>query len=580
MGEDIINSVNFWDVSPGYPLKMKDLAYHFKPAPLAAPAGLKSIYAVPTTKPENAKNNSFDYGSFIPAAIQFGANAYNSFQYDRSADDLMRDAGNSYSSIGGQGYSIYNNIDRKSELSQVSKETTGNIFKGAATGATAGMMFGPVGGAIGAVAGGLISGIGGIFRRNKAKDEIREAQERIDNYNNFNREYALSNVLQQDFAKKYGNPEDQVLFTENGKDMNITTNIRKGLPKLTQFAEGFGYAVPNGFGKGGEIIGKPEKAEWDFIPGDKKDNKPLYLTKDTVVLTDKDNIAKTAAPSVEAIKEINSAIDNLQYLANRSKSDEAKDLASRVIKASVNKLQEDKEMHNQRLTDIADAQATMREYGLLGKEKYAPIHADNGFDWGNLITGVAGGLTGLSQYFGAQRQKIKSPNTFYQNPYALRALNDLDSLRYNPKPTIDAINNDAAAALYSINNSGGLNAAQRHLAKVASTYNTQLAKSKVYADASLQNNQYRTTASQAKLQAGAQEASNRIQTGQWDLDNYSKAHAARLQGMQMGTYNWINALQQYIANANKLGMFRDMYGLYYAKLNDDQRKALRDLNLA
>ncbi len=79
MGEDIINSVNFWDVSPGYPLKMKDLAYHFKPAPLAAPAGLKSIYAVPTTKPENAKNNSFDYGSFIPAAIQFGANAYNSF---------------------------------------------------------------------------------------------------------------------------------------------------------------------------------------------------------------------------------------------------------------------------------------------------------------------------------------------------------------------------------------------------------------------------------------------------------------------------------------------------------------------
>jgi hypothetical protein len=192
----------------------------------------------------------------------------------------MRDAGNSYSSIGGQGYSIYNNIDRKSELSQVGKETTGNIFKGAATGATAGMMFGPVGGAIGAVAGGLISGIGGIFRRNKAKDEIREAQERIDNYNNFNREYALSNVLQQDFAKKYGNPEDQVLFTENGKDM-----------KLTHSAEGIGYGIQNGFGKGGEVIGNPNTGEWDIIGGDKKDNKPLSLTQDTVVLTDKFNIA-------------------------------------------------------------------------------------------------------------------------------------------------------------------------------------------------------------------------------------------------------------------------------------------------
>jgi len=55
-------------------------------------------------------------------------------------------------------------------------------------------------------------------------------------------------------------------------------------------------------------------------------------------------------------------------------------------------------------------------------------------------------------------------------------------------------------------------------------------------------------------------------TNQWDLDYYSKAHAARQQGMQMGLYNSLNQLQQYMANANKLRMFGDMKRLYEADI--------------
>jgi len=79
-------------------------------------------------------------------------------------------------------------------------------------------------------------------------------------------------------------------------------------------------------------------------------------------------------------------------------------------------------------------------------------------------------------------------------------------------------------------------------------------------------------------QLGAQDATARMQTNQWDLDYYSKAHAAKQQGEQMGIYNMLNSMQQYYANANKLGMYKGMYGLFASELNDEQRKFLANFS--
>jgi hypothetical protein len=64
------------------------------------------------------------------------------------------------------------------------------------------------------------------------------------------------------------------------------------------------------------------------------------------------------------------------------------------------------------------------------------------------------------------------------------------------------------------------------------------------------------------LNVGAQDAQRRMAANQYDLDYYSKAHAARQQGMQMGMYNMLNQLQQYYANDFKRRQFNDTLSMY------------------
>jgi hypothetical protein len=69
------------------------------------------------------------------------------------------------------------------------------------------------------------------------------------------------------------------------------------------------------------------------------------------------------------------------------------------------------------------------------------------------------------------------------------------------------------------------------------------------------------------LETGAKDAQMAMVANQHDLDYYSKAHAARQQGMQMGIYNMLNNLQQYYANDFKRRQFNDTMKLY----RDDQQ---------
>lgn len=473
----------------------------------------------------------------LPGAVSFMGQAFGASQYENTAADIMRDAGTTYHSVNGVGYQKYNDINEAQYMHDEHKGNVNNTLGLMASGATAGAAFGPWGAAIGGVVG-LGAGLFGAGKRHaEARKTLALAQDNTMRSDMFSYAHAATQAGRADFRQKYRNYENMPLLGANGIDTMGETNaiVKPQEKKVT--ADGFGYHEGNGYSPVDNVAEHLE-------PGDK-------------IITDKFGLAAMADPIIRIQQALRAQID-------KNKGNNHK-IAENAAKKALNETQE-------QLLAIADKQHQLREQGYLppeGTPDYTGVaHAASGLEWGNLLAGVTGGLVGLGQYLGAKGQRVKSPNTYVRNPYSQRAFDMLNGLRINSKPILDQIDREGANGRYRINTAGGLSGAQKYLANVAMVNNSQVAKANALANIQQQNNAYTSAAAQAYLTSGAQEAGNRIQTNQWDLDYYSKAHAARQQGMQMGLYNSLNNLQQYIANANKLAMFGNMYKLYAQDVNN------------
>ena len=168
---------------------------------------------------------AFGIGS---SAIGFAGSMFNSFGKVQSTQQLQNDAGTSSSSIDGIGYTRYNNIDKNREMKQVESENTSNTLGAAGSGAMLGASIGSIIPGLGTIAGGVIGGVtglvGGLFggasRKRKLRKQIYNAQQLTDRTNQFNRSDADTSALQQNYLNKYGNNDGQLLYANNGKDIN------------------------------------------------------------------------------------------------------------------------------------------------------------------------------------------------------------------------------------------------------------------------------------------------------------------------------------------------------------------------
>lgn len=431
------------------------------------------------------------------------------------SEELLRDAGTGYSTNMGVGYQFQNAVNKD----EVMNEYDSNNFKKIFTGNVGGFL------------------TGALFGRGKQQKEIEKANLQAFRSNQHNSNIAASTAMRQDFATKLGNPESQYLFAANGLDQdNGGTWAYVDPLEAGSDAEGNAYSFIN---KGG-------------VPG--KDSVKMFIPSDYTVHTRMNGHAQTA--NKEAMVQ-----EYLKSKAAANKGDN-KEIAEKVIQKE---LAESK----QRVQFDQAKQKQERNMGLLPEEGVA--HAAAGMD--NWLAGLMNVGIGLGQYFGARGQKVKSPTTYFGNPYQTRALAQLDSIRSNPYPIMRQMREAEARGRYQIAQSGGLSEAQKYLANVAMTANTQNNIANSLAALQQQDNAYKAQAAQAALQVGAQTAQNRMQSNQWDLDYYSKAHAARQQGMQMGLYNVSNAVQQFLANQNKLNMFDKMYSLYSDENEINKKKA-------
>lgn len=521
---------------------------------------------VTTNDAGTASSKWGDAAASIPGAIQglasFGQAAHAANQVSTTSNDYLNKYGTTQMHVGDIGYTKYNDINRNAELSQVSRENTANTINttvtglsaGLSTGASIGMMIGsgagPIGAAIGAgvgAIGGLVTGlISGGSRRSKAERELAEAQDRANRLSDMNRSSALTQSLQQDQALKYGNQENQTLFSYHGGKAALDTS--DGML--------YGNTAQNAWVEKGEVMHNKDTKNSHIVRRGPNDSAPARVKSNDYIFPKyvnpftENNFNDDAAPFA-AINEF------IQKNRPKTNDQHTKDVYDKVTAATRQKAVA-------ALDNLGDQlKYTFAIQGRTSQNENMPRFADGYAGWvPNAISGLAGTGVGLYQYLQAANDEPYNPETYVANPYQARGLNTLAGLRINPYNITQQLRNAEARTAYAVNASGGLNTAQKQLFRQSGLATTQQNIANMLQQVQAQNNQYRAAYADAALRYGESEAQRRQQANQYGLDYYTKAHAARQQGMQMGVRNMLDTLNQTTANEFKRQQFNYMLDLY------------------
>lgn len=362
-------------------------------------------------------------------------------------------------------------------------------------------------------------GIASIFGRSKARRQAENAAKYASIQQSAARDNAYAQYLRLDGAKKYGNMEDQALYAANGK----LPKCKDGLVSSTGIVNGEATArVSNG-----EVIANKALGTMYRVPGLKnnKDGKLAALNDSDTVITNKYGLSDYAwrTGDIVGAEKMMAALTNPSYKCGK----------------------------------------------LPGFEE----------GWlGNFVPAALGTLASLDQTINAYKNKSFRPNTYASNPYELEGLSTLAGLRINPYPVITQLRDAEYRSNKAIDLAGGLSGSQRTATRLANLNSTQKNIANLLSSIQQQNNAYRSNYAQAAINAGQASRQARMAANQWDLDYYSKAHAARNRGIQTGIANILSQIQQYQANEFKRRQFNDTMDLYRAdqKQRNEQSQWMRN----
>lgn len=188
-----------------------------------------------------------------------------------------------------------------------------------------------------------------------------------------------------------------------------------------------------------------------------------------------------------------------------------------------------------------------------------------------LFPTVAGVGAGLAQLAHWTANPIRYHSTYAQNPYGTRALTELNQLRYNPYPEIQASQDAERRAAYANSQAGGMTGGQRYLGRIGLGIGGMRNAANVFANAQQQNNNYRTQYANALLQEGNSIASRRQNANQHDWSDYVAAHGAKTRGIEQATANILGQINSGFQNEFKYRTWQDTLDMYR-----DQQKLDRD----
>lgn len=431
-------------------------------------------------------------------------------KFNRTADDLLRDAGTSQSNIGGVGYTVQNGLDDKQIESEVSAENTANTVglmgKGASTGAAIGSLAGPVGGLIGGAVGAVGGLIGGLFgggaKKREMRRQMRLAEYKRINTNSFNRSGALTTVLQNDLAQTEGNQEDQALYgAAYGKE-----SYSAGGP-----SSGYNARVSNG-----EIIANKFTGEMFRVPGtpNNKDSKLAFIRPSDTIISNKYGLS--------------------DYVANTGDLEGGEAMQGTIMKA-------------------------------LGKRGYKNGKLP-GYKFGLEEINAIGnlGLAGLSMLdsYRANNEEVYNPHSYLRNEWEAPALNALRNLRVNTYPIIGQIYDNTAKGVYATNNAGGTSGGQRTVSRLQQYEDAARTIANMQIAAQDQNNKYTQRWAEVASQLGAQNAELGVKTRWHDDEVYAQGHGRRDLKADKRRADALTFFQSYLKGVNDIHMYRQMKDMF------------------
>lgn len=507
-------------VQTGYKPGMFDMETLSTPMQKQPSTVLQSQTDSPSQKASEQQKSDKNYkdmniGDKVTSLFGAATSFYNSLANNSDTVQDIRNQESQYTNYyNGIGYTK-RTADYETIYDENRKNNTSKAFQSVGNGAMAGTAIGgPIGGIIGAGVGGFLGFLGKHYGDLEQAHNINRAAIRAGNENINSANRARGQYIRQQNAMNYGNQQDQILSAKNGK-----------LPVYAEgvfTADGYTNEKQNSWLSNGEgVVDKDGKLS--IVPGipNKNDTVPANVKKsDTVV-----------------------PIDLMPYLLS-----------------------------------TGDMKGTIA--GIAAKNGYkcgkVPGYAEG---WlGNAIPAVFGGLVGFGQMANAINNRPYKPNTYVGNPYEGVALETLAGLRVNPYPIMHSLRSAETRTNRAIDIAGGLSGGQRTAARLAALNTTQGNIAKLLGDIQQQNNAYKANYAQAAINAGQASRQARMAANQWDLDYYSKAHAARNRGIQTGIANMLAQIQQYQANEFKRRQFNETMDLYRAdqKQRNEQNQWIRN----
>lgn len=467
-------------------------------------------YTVPLEDKSVNLSPYFALASLVGSGIANGLNAV------ESADQLITNAGTSVGNSGGFGYTRYNAIDPNHIMHDYDNDTVSSFIR---------------------------NPIEGIFRlgfRNKQKKQAIEGAILGQGLTRNARAGAQTDALQQNYA-----------LAARGKDEGVYT------------ADGIFNMQPNAVGQRDEALMEnldpkhPENASATVIKDGKGGVDDVLLNvKPGTKIGGNDIDWNTGVSFKKEILPLATILEHMKkkYYNNQSNLSSLSKPTQRVQQNEANKVLSGVVKNLKAYTDQQKFQHDITGYNQ-------PMTAERGKDY-HTIPNALGALASIGQMIHAGSQEIKPSDSYVPHRYAGKVTDTLAGLNINEQPGLQQINKAARYADYGITHSGGMSGSQKQLNRLANANNMYTNYLKFLWDSQAQRNAYKAQYANALATIGAQEAQNRQNANQWDLDYYSKAHAAKLGGIQMGLRNLMDYANQWSADASKRYQFNKMYGLY------------------
>lgn len=490
-------------------------------------------------------------GDKAMSALATGINAaqqFNSMKYPTNyAGDFVGKYGvNNYGSIDGINYQQYNDINTSTELDRMSQIRDSKIMSGATLGATTGLgvgaSLGGFAGPIGAIAGlGLGALLGGVFgnkSKHEEEEQMRIAQIKQNNANEFWRTGALSAALRNRELEEYGDTTRYNLLSGvalGAEDINTKTGYTKK-KHVVHTSDGVKVGNADAMVDNNEIIENAKGTKAHRVVGNpnKTDGEYADLKKGDKVASDKLLVPGTNMTFAEYYP---------------------------IAKA----LGQDKQFWNAQRMVRNNTNQNMHAIGWLPG-------VWNG--WEGLGAVLPGMIQSWRDYNDAANDDIHRTNITPIHKYEGVVRDIMGGLRLSPYQQLRSISNSEGAQRYNINQSGGLSSMQRTMANIGNSMNSRIARANTLANVDQLNAQFKRENAQLLNQMGTSLMDANMRSQMFNEQQNAAAHAARTDQLNKSKYNMLNYLQQGFKNIWERNQFDKMYGLYAQQVASEVAKNL------